>query len=184
VPLADITDIMKPRTFSSFSGLSKNVIPAAVSLAIHVTKKDSWDDLASSWQAVLAMPRDVIQRRGGGVTHLVVDTNQFGVLAWPCKAVKVGHIHTFSFEQTRPRPVWVQIFDFDVWVSHPLEIAPPICSVLKKQLPKVILKSYRCLPLLQRSAELGFTRRRRSILEPFVAFGSSRSQEGLPHVHR
>ena len=141
----------------SFSGLSKNMIPAAWNLLLRVAASNKWDDLACAWQAQLIMPGDCVREVGKDEAWFVLHTSRFGFLGWPCNVDKMVSRFRICLQHHMPvQPKWQVVVEAKAWLIFVLRVVPPIASVLYGKAPAMALASLAPVPALTRVAKLGF----------------------------
>lgn len=150
----------KKTTWRSWSGLSKNLIPAAFSLMLDVSESVvPLDELPSAWHAHLATPKDVALKRGTTIAFLVQQTSKFGVFGIPCSIKTAGpqkYLVSIGGDSMERSPRWFAIVDCDAWDSHEVLIRPPIETFAKKTQISMSFPLKPARSLKVRAAELGF----------------------------
>ncbi|CAK0875873.1 unnamed protein product [Prorocentrum cordatum] len=157
VPRERLTAIQQSKGWTSFSGLSKNYIPAAWNLLLRASESDSWGHLVTAWHALLANPGGVVMPKGAANGSLVLRRSRFGFFGWPCKCTKL----TTRFRAElrlgmEDKPSWQTLTDYKLWVSLSLHVMPPVVSLLSGGPSKVQLGGADEAPLHVRCAKLGF----------------------------
>ena len=158
VPIEFFEKITKPQTdWNSYSGMSKNVIPAAWSLLLRVSDNDSWDDLTLAWTATMTIEGDAIRSTEDGAAFIVLARNRFGVLGWPCSVTKLRRKTTITVDTTpKISAMWMAVLDYSKWEAFELQPLPPVAAIASGCAPSISIESVWSGSILERSARAGF----------------------------
>ena len=146
----------KNKDWQSYSGTSKNIVPAAWNLLLQAVDTGNVQLPATAWQSWLARPKDVLQRAGSDTFDLVMERNRFGFFGWPCTVSVVGGVQVCNLLPKGTVGRFLVIDDYKMWEAYEIGIAPPVDALLTGSAPATGLTAKGPFPLLVRNARYGF----------------------------
>jgi hypothetical protein len=151
-----ITD--KKKSFRSYSGIGKNVIPGAFRLMVAVSEKQvDVQKLPTAWHALIPCRMDIMRRiDGSGSAYVVLETTRFSVWSWPCFAQQTPNGIFLGFGGKDKLPCWVPVCEHTQWYSFRVKVVAPLQLLLQGKPPAVDLKLDGPHSMLVRAAQVGF----------------------------
>jgi hypothetical protein len=148
-------------TWKTFTPLGMHAVPAAYQLLLHCSQSDDWDAATTSWRAIFVMVGVALVKKGTSSFVIVLASNQFGVLGWPCQFYTEKGVDFVRLAlHNRAKPTWFPVLAWDAHDVHPLTPIGPATYKYKHKLrggcDMMHLLAGPATPILVHAARLAF----------------------------